>query len=65
MYRLTACRRWNESAPHPAEVAPTLTVKESEPEVALSFAHLVCVCVASRCDPAWSNLQLMFVLHMR
>lgn len=31
---------WSLSAPHPAEMAPTMEVNADEPEVALSFAHL-------------------------
>jgi hypothetical protein len=55
-FSLAVCRKWNEIAPHPAEVAPTLTVKESEPELAISFAHLVCVWLAADWGFSWSTL---------
>eukprot|EP00892_Ulva_mutabilis_P000012 jgi/Ulvmu1/10010/UM059_0059.1 len=31
---------WSLTAPHPAEMAPTMTVNEDDPQLALAFAHL-------------------------
>lgn len=41
LIRRCQCRNWSLTAPHPAEMAATMKVNADEPDVALSFAHLV------------------------